>query len=237
MNTENLIIIPDENLTRTSFPITFEKIMVPRTKENEAKYRHLTVLILGVYIYEDDKIMVINKYPKNSFEYPEIDFPKICLDIPGGHCVYDALSEIELKNKEISEETIRKQAFREWSEEVCFNEKESNPFCEHDLKFAGFYPCDSANNRELAALFIIAIPFASGNLKTQDNVKETIIPLPNKAVSYEKLLNKWQRRHEMTAHMRFEDGLGRLMMREDIPKKIEKIKKSFESKGYYNEYL
>ena len=29
MNTENLIIIPDENLTRTSFPITFEKIMVP----------------------------------------------------------------------------------------------------------------------------------------------------------------------------------------------------------------
>ena len=41
----------------------------------------------------------------------------------------------------------------------------------------------------------------------------------------------------MTAHMRFEDGLGRLMMREDIPKKIEKIKKSFERKGYYNEYL
>ncbi len=224
MSEENLIIIPEENLKKVSFPITFEQVIVPRTKENEARYRHLTVLILGVYVNEDDKIMVINKYPKNKFKSPETFFPEICRDVPGGHCVYEAIPESEMISGEISEDTVRNQAFREWSEEVSFVGKKINPFCQNDLKFAGFYPYESKDNRELSALFVVAIPFASGNLKTQDNVKETIIDLPNEAISYQKLLEQWQNRFETVEHLRFEDGLGRLMMKGDLLKQVEKIK-------------
>ncbi len=224
MSEENLIVIPEENLKKTSFPITFKQIIVPRTKENEARYRHLTVLILGVYVNENDKIMVINKYPKNRFKSPETSFPEVCRDIPGGHCVYEAIPENELISGKISGESVRKQAFREWSEEVSFVGKKNNPFCQNDLKFVGFYPYDGKDNRELSALFAVAIPFASGSVKTQDNVKETIISLPNEAISYQKLLEEWQECFETVEHRRFEDGLGRLMMKGDLLKQIEKIK-------------
>lgn len=79
MSEENMIVIPEENLNKVSFPITFERVIVARTKENEARYRHLTVLILGVYVNEDDKVMVINKYPKNIFKSPETFFLKFAV--------------------------------------------------------------------------------------------------------------------------------------------------------------
>lgn len=82
MSSENLVIIPEENLTETCFPITFEQVLIPRTKENEARYRHLTVLILGVYVNEGHKIMVINKNPKTESDIRRKAFLKYVVIFP-----------------------------------------------------------------------------------------------------------------------------------------------------------
>ncbi|HQB33095.1 MAG TPA: hypothetical protein PLI19_07150, partial [Erysipelotrichaceae bacterium] len=169
------------------------------------------------------KIMVINKNPKNRVRYPEKSFPEICRDIPGGHCIYSAIPEDELQSGKISEETVRSQAFKEFSEEVVFTKDQKVAFRERDFKFVGFYPYDGPDNRELSALFTLAIPFYDGELQTQDNVGDVICSLPNEAISYQQLSDEWQNRHENKEALRFEDGLGRLMMKGDLLKQIEKV--------------
>ncbi len=220
MTEENLIIIPEINLNREGFPLTFNPIKIKRNDENEAKYRHLTVLILVVFVSEENKILTINKYHKNKLKYPEKDFPTICFDIPGGHCDYNAIPNKELKMGLISEETIKKQAYREFLEEVRFVDIEGN-VKETDLKFVGFYPCDNSNNKELAALFMIETAFASKDIETFDNVGDVVCKLDNKAIEYSSLLTLWQARKENEIKYRFEDGLARIMEKEDWLKKIK----------------
>ena len=223
---ENLIVVREENLLNEGFPITFDGIIVQRTKANEAKYRHLTTLIVGVYTSEDNKIMVLNKYQKNKTKDSGKYFPSICRDVPGGHSVYDDIPASELQSGELSMETVRAQAFKEWSEEVIFTEAAANPFCETDLVFVGFYPYESETNKEFSALFALPIRFPYGSFHTQDNVGEVICSLPNDAISYEDLLSEWETRHENTDRLRFEDGLARVLKKGDLPQRIKELQLS-----------
>lgn len=231
---ENLVVVKEENLSRNDFDITLEPIVVPRTPDNEAKYRHLTFLILPILALEDNKIMVLNKLEKNKKKYPDRVFPPECFDIPGGHAVLSLVPKHELDSGLISMESALQQAYREWTEEVIQGDEGAPAISMNDLKFVGFYPHPQPEtdlpikNKELTVLLAVVLPCHSSSYQTQDSViigdDEVDCILTNQSLSYDELKDKWLNKDRHIGEYQFEDGLGRLLERGDLRQRIAEMK-------------
>lgn len=209
-----------------AFPIPIESWGVERNPQNEAMHRHITFLILPILSLEDNRLLIINKHAKNEAKNPGKVFAPLNLDCIGGHGRIDLVPAEERAAEVFSFEAALDQAYRELVEELVPRNDDSNakPFRKSDLVFLGMCPYEDEACKEFSVLFGLLVPWWSSGYEAMDDYVEEgqvkTVRLEKRVYYYHELMKLWRTQERHGKEYSFENGLGRILARGDLPQRI-----------------